>query len=144
MHGVDLILMLAGGLGAALVFGYVTQRLGLSPIVGYLIAGVVVGPNTPGFAADAAIAEQLAEIGVILILSGVGLRFYLEVLLAVRRIAIPGAIIGMLAATVFGATLAHLFDWSWASSIFFGLTLSVASTVVLVRILSDSHKLHTP
>ena len=103
MHGADLILMLAAGLGAALIFGYFTQRLGLSPIVGYLIAGVLVGPHTPGFAANAAIAEQLAEVGVILIMFGVGLQFHLEELLAVRRVAIPGALVGMAAATALGA-----------------------------------------
>ena len=144
MHGVDLILMLAGGLAAALIFGYFTQRLGLSPIVGYLIAGVVVGPHTPGFAADAAIAEQLAEVGVILIMFGVGLKFHLEELLAVRRIALPGAPIGMAAATALGAGAARMFGWSWAAAIVFGLALSVASTVVLVRVLSDARKLHTP
>jgi CPA2 family monovalent cation:H+ antiporter-2 len=111
MHGADLILMLAAGLGAALILGYFTQRLGLSPIVGYLIAGVLVGPNTPGFVASAAIAEQLAEVGVILIMFGVGLQFHLEELLAVRRIAIPGAIIGMTWATALGAAAARMFGW---------------------------------
>jgi CPA2 family monovalent cation:H+ antiporter-2 len=144
MHGADLILMLAAGLGAALILGYFTQRLGLSPIVGYLIAGVLVGPNTPGFVASAAIAEQLAEVGVILIMFGVGLQFHLEELLAVRRIAIPGAIIGMAWATALGAAAARMFGWSWPAAIVFGLTLSVASTVVLVRVLSDARKLHTP
>ena len=95
MHGVELVLTLAAGLGAALVFGYFTQRLGLSPIVGYLIAGVAVGPHTPGVEANAAVAEQLAEVGVILIMFGVGLQFHLEELLSVRRIALPGAPIGM-------------------------------------------------
>ena len=144
MHGVDLILMLAGGLAAALIFGYFTQRLGLSPIVGYLVAGVVIGPHTPGFSADAEIAEQLAEVGVILIMFGVGLQFHLEELLAVRRIALPGAPIGMAAATALGAGAARMFGWSWAAAIVFGLALSVASTVVLVRVLSDARKLHTP
>ena len=144
MHGADLILLLAAGLAAALALGYFTQRLGLSPIVGYLIAGVVVGPHTPGFAANAAIAEQLAEVGVILIMFGIGLQFHLEELLAVRRIAIPGAPIGMAAATILGAVVAQMFGWSLTTSIVFGLTLSVASTVVLVRVLSDAHKLHTP
>jgi CPA2 family monovalent cation:H+ antiporter-2 len=144
MHGADLILMLAAGLGAALILGYLTQRLGLSPIVGYLIAGVIVGPNTPGFTANAAIAEQLAEVGVILIMFGVGLQFHLEELLAVRRIAIPGAIVGMASATALGAAAARMFGWSWPAAVVFGLTLSVASTVVLVRILSDARKLHTP
>ena len=144
MHGADLILMLAAGLGAALIFGYFTQRLGLSPIVGYLFAGVLVGPHTPGFEANVEIAEQLAEVGVILIMFGVGLKFHLEELLAVRRVAVPGAIIGMTAATLLGAGAARMFEWSWPAAIIFGLTLSVASTVVLVRILADAHKLHTP
>ncbi len=144
MHGADLILMLAAGLAAALAFGYFTQRLGLSPIVGYLIAGVVVGPHTPGFAANPGIAEQLAEVGVILIMFGVGLQFHLEELLAVRRIAVPGAAIGMAAATILGALVARMFGWSLTTAVVFGLTLSVASTVVLVRVLSDAHKLHTP
>src|SRR5687768_17646642 len=92
MHGYDLILTLTGGLAAALVLGFVTQRLGLSPIVGYLLAGILVGPHTPGFVADSSLAEQLAEIGVILLMFGVGLQFHLDELLAVRRVAIPGAI----------------------------------------------------
>jgi len=144
MHGADLILMLAAGLGAALILGYFTQRLGLSPIVGYLIAGVLVGPHTPGFEANAAIAEQLAEVGVILIMFGVGLQFHLEELLAVRRIAMPGAVVGMAAATALGAWVARMFGWPVPGAVVFGLTLSVASTVVLVRVLSDAHKLHTP
>jgi CPA2 family monovalent cation:H+ antiporter-2 len=144
MHGAELIMMLAAGLGAALVLGYFTQRLGLSPIVGYLFAGVLVGPNTPGFAANVAIAEQLAEVGVILIMFGVGLQFHLEELLAVRRVAIPGALIGMASATALGAAAARMFAWSWPAAIVFGLTMSVASTVVLVRVLADARKLHTP
>ena len=144
MQGADLILMLAAALAVALAFGYFTQRLGLSPIVGYLIAGVVVGPYTPGFTANVALAERLAEVGVILIMFGVGLQFHLEELLAVRRIALPGAPIAMAAATILGAAVARMFDWPWATAIVFGLTLSVASTVVLVRVLSDAHKLHTP
>ena len=131
------------GFGAALLFGYITQRLGLSPIVGYLLAGVVVGPNTPGFIADAHLAEQLAEIGVILLMFGVGLQFHLEELLAVRRIAIPGAIAQSGIAAALGAVAAHTFGWTWPASIVFGLALSVASTVVLVRVLSDSRQLHT-
>jgi len=87
MHDLDLIMTLAGGLAAALAFGYVTQRLGLSPIVGYLLAGIAVGPATPGFVADRAMAEQLAELGIILLMFGVGLQFHLEELLAVRRIS---------------------------------------------------------
>ena len=102
MHAYDLILTLTGGLAAALVLGYVTQRLGLSPIVGYLLAGTLVGPHTPGFVADAALAEQLAEIGVILLMFGVGLQFHIEELLAVRRVAIPGAVAQSAVATVLG------------------------------------------
>ena len=93
MTDAAIVLTLAGSLGAALLFGYITQRLGLSPIVGYLIAGVAIGPNTPGLIADAEIAEQFAEVGVILLMFGVGLQFHLEELLAVRRIAIPGALV---------------------------------------------------
>jgi CPA2 family monovalent cation:H+ antiporter-2 len=92
MHSLDLILTLTGGLVAALVFGYLTQRVGLSPIVGYLLAGLVVGPNTPGFVANKHLADQLAEVGVILLMFGVGLQFHLKELLEVRRIAIPGAL----------------------------------------------------
>jgi monovalent cation:H+ antiporter-2, CPA2 family len=144
MESAELILTLAGGLGAALLFGYITQRLGLSPIVGYLVAGVLVGPNTPGFAANVELAEQLAEVGVILIMFGGGLQLHLEELLSVRRAAVPGAIVGMLGAILFGGVAAHAFGWPWPSALMFGLTLSVASTVVLVRVLSDARTLHTP
>ena len=143
MHSLDLILTITGGLAAALVFGYITQRLGLSPIVGYLLAGVAVGPNTPGFVADAGLAEQLAEIGVILLMFGVGLQFHVEELLAVRRVAIPGAVAQSVVATVLGAVLVHAFGWSWSSGIVFGIALSVASTVVLIRVLADNNALHT-
>ena len=138
-----LILTLAGGLSAALVLGYLTQRLGLSPIAGYLIAGIVVGPHSPGFVANAEYAEQLAEVGIILLMFGVGLQFHAEDLIAMRRTAIPGALAGVIGATVAGAAGAHALGWSWMSAFVFGLTLSVASTVVLVRILSDTHQLHT-
>jgi CPA2 family monovalent cation:H+ antiporter-2 len=143
MHSVDLIVTLTGGLAAALVFGYVTQRAGLSPIVGYLLAGVAVGPNTPGFVADTHLAEQLAEVGVILLMFGVGLQFHIEELLAVRRVAIPGAVAQSAVATVLGALLVQSFGWSWSSGIVFGIALSVASTVVLIRVLSDNNVLHT-
>jgi len=144
MHGADLILTMAAGLSAALVLGYITQRLGLSPIVGYLLAGVAVGPYTPGIMANSAIAEQLAEVGVILLMFGVGLQFHLEELLAVRRVAIPGALTGMTVAAALGAGIASLAGWPLNAAIVFGLTLSVASTVVLVRVLSDTNQLHTP
>src|SRR5512145_1901671 len=106
MDHLPLILTLTGGLAAALLLGYVTQRLGLSPIVGYLLAGIAVGPNTPGFVADRHIAEQLAEIGVILLMFGVGLHFHFKELLAVRRVAIPGAVGQSLVATGLGCLLA--------------------------------------
>jgi len=138
-----LILTLAVSLSTALVFGYVTHRLGLSPIVGYLLAGVAIGASTPGVLADPAIAEQLAEVGVILLMFGVGLQLHLEELLAVRRVAVPGAAAGIAAATFLGALAAWSLGWTWVSSLVFGLTLSVASTVVLVRVLSDTRQLHT-
>ena len=143
MHAYDLILTLTGGLGGALILGYITQRLGLSPIVGYLLAGTVVGPYTPGFVADASLAEQLAEIGVILLMFGVGLQFHVEELLAVRHVAIPGAVAQSGVATVLGALLARAFGWDWSAALIFGMALAVASTVVLVRVLSDNSDLHT-
>src|SRR3954470_9831885 len=145
MHtNVDLILTLTGGLAAALALGYVTHRLGLSPIVGYLLAGVVVGPNTPGFVADRHMAEQLAEVGVVLLMFGVGLQFHLEELLAVRRIAVPGALVRGLVVAGLGAVAAASFGWGWRAGIVFGLALSVASTVVVMRVLADNDDLHTP
>ena len=144
MHAYDLILTLTGGLSAALALGYVTQRLGLSPIVGYLLAGTLVGPHTPGFVADASLAEQLAEIGVILLMFGVGLQFHLDELLAVRGVAVPGAIVQSVVATLLGALLAQAVGWSWPAGIVFGMALAVASTVVLIRVLADANDLHTP
>jgi len=143
MQDLSLILTLAAGLASALVFGYLTHRAGLSPLVGYLLAGVVIGPNTPGFDANPELAEQLAEVGVILLMFGVGLQLHIDELLAVRRVAVPGAIAGIGTATLLGAAAARASDWSWTSALFFGLTLSVASTVVLVRVLSDARQLHT-
>src|SRR5512141_1627481 len=130
MHSFDLILTLSASLAAALVFGYLTHRVGLSPIVGYLLAGVAVGPHTPGFVADVGLAEQLAEVGVILLMFGVGLQFHVEELVAVWRVAVPGAVGQSVAATVLGAILVHAFGWSWPSGLVFGIALSVASTVV--------------
>jgi CPA2 family monovalent cation:H+ antiporter-2 len=144
VHDLDLILTLAGGFTAALIFGYFTQRAGLSPIVGYLLAGTLVGPHTPGFVANAEIAEQLAEVGVILLMFGVGLQFHIEELLAVRRVAIPGAIAQSAVATALGAVIAHSFGWSWSAGLVFGMALAVASTVVLIRVLADHRDLHTP
>jgi len=143
MHDYDLILTLTGGLSAALVLGYVTHRLGLSPIVGYLLAGTLVGPHTPGFVADTALAEQLAEIGVILLMFGVGLQFHIDELLAVRHVAVPGAVAQSVVATALGAVVARALGWEWSAGIVFGMALAVASTVVLVRVLADNNDLHT-
>src|SRR5205823_2801896 len=116
MHtNIDLILTLTGSLATALALGYVTQRLGLSPIVGYLLAGIVVGPHTPGFVANQPLAEEMAEVGVILLMFGVGLHFHLKELLAVRRVALPGAVGQSLVATALGAVVARAFGWDWAA-----------------------------
>jgi CPA2 family monovalent cation:H+ antiporter-2 len=144
MHNLDLILMLTGALATALALGYMSHRLGLSPIVGYLMGGIIVGPHTPGFVANREWAEQLAEVGVVLLMFGVGLHFHIRELLAVRRIAIPGAVGQSLVATGLGAGVARAFGWDWAAGIVFGLAISVASTVVLTRVLADNRDLHTP
>ncbi|WP_437641085.1 cation:proton antiporter [Sorangium sp. So ce854] len=143
-HELDLIVTLTGGLTAALAFGFITQRLRLSPIVGYLLAGIFVGPFTPGFVAHKSIADQLAEIGVILLMFGVGMQFHVRELLAVRKVAVPGALLQIAVATALGALVGRVAGWSWAASLVFGVAISVASTVVLTRVLSDSHVLHTP
>jgi CPA2 family monovalent cation:H+ antiporter-2 len=143
LHDITLILTLTGGLTAALILGYITHLLGLSPIVGYLIAGIIVGPATPGFVADHKLAEQMAEVGVILLMFGVGLHFHIHDLLAVRKVAIPGALGQIFVATILGAGLGYLAGWGLAPSIIFGLALSVASTVVLARVLADYRELHT-
>ncbi|APW59407.1 cation:proton antiporter [Paludisphaera borealis] len=143
MHDIDLILTLTGGLAAALVLGFITFKLKLSPIVGYLLAGIVVGPTTPGFTADQHLADQLAEIGVILLMFGVGLQFHLKELLAVRRVAIPGAICQSVVATILGTIVGHAYGWGWAAGCVFGMSIAVASTVVLIRVLADNDDLHT-
>ncbi|EGY27165.1 sodium/hydrogen exchanger family protein [Desulfovibrio sp. A2] len=143
-HNIDLILTLAGGLTAALALGFITQKLRLSPIVGYLLAGMVVGPYSPGFVADADTATQFAELGVILLMFGVGLHFHLKDLMAVRSVAVPGAIVQIAAATVLGMLATHFFGWSWTAGAVFGMAISVASTVVLTRVLSDNRAMHTP
>src|SRR3954452_16461599 len=144
MNDLDLILTLTGSLAAALICGYVTLRLGLSPIVGYLLAGLVVGPYTPGFIANKHLADQLAEVGVVLLMFGVGLQFHVEELLAVRRVAVPGALGRSLVAAGLGALVGVAYGWGWPTGIVFGLALSVASTVVLMRVLADSGDLQTP
>ncbi len=139
----DLIFTLTGAFAAAVLFGLVTQRLRLSPIVGYLIAGIAVGPFTPGFVAHAEIAEQLAEVGVILLMFGVGLHFHVDSLLSVRAIALPGALLQIAATTAAAAVVAHWFGWSLGSGIVFGLAIAVASTVVMLRVLEDHDALQT-
>jgi CPA2 family monovalent cation:H+ antiporter-2 len=144
MHHLDLLVTLAAGLIGALAFGYVTRRLGWSPIVGYLLAGILVGPHTPGFVANRELASQLAEVGVILLMFGVGLHFHINDLIAVRRAALTGAVCQSIIATLLGAVLVRLFGWSWPAGLVFGLALSVASTVVLTRVLSDNCQLRSP
>jgi CPA2 family monovalent cation:H+ antiporter-2 len=136
-HETALIATVAAGLGLAFLFGLSAARFGLPPLVGYLLAGVAVGPFTPGFVADGELASQLAEIGVILLMFGVGLHFSIADLLAVRRIAVPGAVAQIAVATGLGALVSHFWGWSWGTGLVFGLALSVASTVVLLRALED-------
>ena len=122
-HNIDLILTLTGGLTAALFFGFITQKLKLSPIVGYLLAGILVGPYTPGFVANQEIAAQSAEIGVILLMFGVGLHFHLKDLMAVRTVAIPGALVQIAAASAIGAIATKLLGWSWEAGLIFGIAI---------------------
>ncbi|HEX7049073.1 MAG TPA: YbaL family putative K(+) efflux transporter [Longimicrobiales bacterium] len=136
-HETALIAIIAAGLGLAFLFGLIATRLRLPPILGYLLAGVAVGPFTPGFVADQGLAAQLAEIGVMLLMFGVGLHFSISDLLAVRRIAVPGAVAQIAAATALGMAVSHLWGWSWGTGLVFGLSLSSASTVVLLRTLED-------
>ena len=131
-HAFPLIATVAAALGLALLFGFAAARIKLPAIVGYLLAGIILGPHTPGFVADVALARQLAEFGIILLMFGVGLHFSMEDLLAVRRIALPGVLVQMAAATVLGAVVARSWGWGWGGGLVFGLSLSVASTVVLI------------
>jgi CPA2 family monovalent cation:H+ antiporter-2 len=136
-HNISLITTIAAAFGLALVFGFIAARVKLPPLVGYLIAGIVIGPATPGFVADVGLASQLAEIGVMLLMFGVGMHFSLDDLLAVRRIALPGAIAQIAAATLMGIGLAHWLGWTLGEGLVFGLALSVASTVVLLKALES-------
>ena len=142
-HQTPLIATIAAGLMLAFVFGLIAHRLRVQPLVGYLLAGVMVGPYTPGFEADPALAAELAEIGVILLMFGVGLHFSLKDLLSVARIAVPGAIGQIVVATLMGMALSWALGWSYLAGFVFGLALSVASTVVLIRALQDRHILET-
>jgi monovalent cation:H+ antiporter-2, CPA2 family len=136
-HSVTLISTIAAGLGLALVMGFIAARLKLPVLVGYLTAGIIIGPATPGFVADVELSSQLAEIGVMLLMFGVGLHFSLDDLLAVRQIALPGAIVQIAVATGLGMFTSALWGWSLAAGIVFGLALSVASTVVLLKALES-------
>lgn len=134
-HDVSLITTIAAAFGLALLLGFAAARLGLPALVGYLLAGVLIGPSTPGFVADQAIAGQLAEIGVMLLMFGVGLHFSLDDLMAVRKIALPGAVAQMGVATLLGMGVAYGWGWDLGAGLVFGLALSVASTVVLLKAL---------
>jgi CPA2 family monovalent cation:H+ antiporter-2 len=142
-HGTSLITTLAAGFGLALVLGFLAERIRVPALVGYLLAGVAIGPATPGFVADVAIAAQLSEIGVMLLMFGVGLHFSLGDLLAVRRIAVPGAVVQMGLATVLGMGLATLWGWNTGAALVFGLSLSCASTVVLLKALEARSMIDT-
>ena len=137
MHHTSLIAILVASFGLAFIFGALAQRLRLSPLVGYLVAGVIAGPFTPGFVGDQTLAPQLAEIGVILLMFGVGLHFSLRDLLDVKSIALPGAILQIAATTLMGWAVSRLFGWSDGAGVVFGLALSVASTVVVLRALEE-------
>ncbi|MGE3477099.1 MAG: YbaL family putative K(+) efflux transporter [Rhodospirillaceae bacterium] len=143
-HETPLIATIVVGLVLAFIFGAIANRLRISPLVGYLLAGIAVGPQTPGFVADASLAQELAEIGVILLMFGVGLHFSLKELLSVRAIAIPGAVVQITIATLLGLGLAAAMGWSLGAGVVFGLALSVASTVVLLRALQERHLISTP
>ncbi len=132
-HNISLITTIAAGLGLALIFGFIAEKIRLPALVGYLLAGIMLSPATPGFVADVEIASQLSEIGVMLLMFGVGLHFSIDDLLSVRRIALPGAIFQMTLATLLGMAVAHWWGWSWGEGLIFGLSLSCASTVVLLK-----------
>lgn len=142
-HNVTLITTIAAALGMALAMGFIAARLNLPVLVGYLIAGIIIGPATPGFVADVELSTQLAEIGVMLLMFGVGLHFSLDDLLAVRRIALPGALVQITVATLLGMAVATFWGWNLAAGLVFGLALSVASTVVLLRALEGRGVLET-
>jgi CPA2 family monovalent cation:H+ antiporter-2 len=142
-HETPLIATIVAGLGLAFLFGAIANRLRIPPLVGYLLAGIVVGPYTPGFVADQALASELAELGVVLLMFGVGLHFSLKDLLSVRAIAIPGAAAQIVVATALGAGFALLMGWSAGAGLVFGLALSVASTVVLLRAMQERRLIET-
>jgi CPA2 family monovalent cation:H+ antiporter-2 len=134
-HNIPLITTLAAGFSVALVLGFLAECIKVPALVGYLVAGILIGPATPGFVADVHLASQLSEIGVMLLMFGVGLHFSLNDLLAVKRIAVPGAVVQMSLATLLGMAVAWWWGWSWGAGLIFGLSLSCASTVVLLKAL---------
>lgn len=136
-HDVELIVLLAAGFSLALFFGYIAARLRLPPLIGYLIAGVLISPHTPGVVGDTHLANQLAELGVMFLMFGVGMHFSLSDLMQVRRIALPGAILQIAVATLLGIGVSMLWGWSFGAALVFGLSLSCASTVVLLKALGD-------
>lgn len=142
-HETGLIVTVASGIGLAFLLGFAATRLRLPPLLGYLIAGILVGPFTPGYVADTGLAKQLAEIGIVLLMFGVGIHFSVDDLLAVRRIALPGAVVQIAVATGLGALATRLWGWPWGSGLVCGLCLSVASTVVLLRALEGRGTLDT-
>ena len=142
-HGTPLIATIVVGLSLAFVLGLIAQRARISPLVGYLLAGVVVGPFTPGWVADQPLAQELAELGVILLMFGVGLHFSFKDLLSVRAIAVPGAVAQIAVATVLGLGLALTLGWTVPAGVVFGLALSVASTVVLLRAVQERRLIET-
>ncbi|GHU42331.1 efflux pump/antiporter [Betaproteobacteria bacterium] len=142
-HNFPLITTITAGFGIALMLGFIAERLRFSALVGYLVAGIIIGPHTPGFVADVEIASQLSEIGVMLLMFGVGLHFSPGDLMSVKRIAIPGALVQMGMATLLGAILAWFWGWSWGEALVLGLSLSCASTVVLLKALEANKSLKT-
>lgn len=143
-HATPLIATIVAGLGLAFILGLIAQRLRLPMLAGYLLAGVIIGPFTPGYVADQSLASELAELGVILLMFGVGLHFSVRDLLSVRKIAIPGAVGQIGVATLAGAAVGGLMGWNLGASLIFGLSLSVASTVVLLRALQERQIVETP
>ncbi|GAB3247273.1 cation:proton antiporter domain-containing protein [Chitinimonas naiadis] len=142
-HNISLITTIAAGFGCALILGFIAERIKLPALVGYLVAGIIIGPATPGFVADVHIASQLSEIGVMLLMFGVGLHFSLSDLMAVKRIAVPGAVVQMGLATALGMAMALWWDWGLGGALVFGLSLSCASTVVLLKALEARRVLET-
>lgn len=142
-HNISLITTIAAGFGLSLIFGFLAERLKIPALVGYLLAGIAIGPSTPGFVADVGIASQLSEIGVMLLMFGVGLHFSLDDLLAVKRIALPGAVVQMGLATALGMIIASWWGWDFGAGLIFGLSLSCASTVVLLKALEARGILET-